>query len=94
MDLKLKAEIATKVVALLDKAQGFRSLSTAELSLKKMANVHILCFTALRKIKIRQRSRLQWIKLGDAHTRLFHIRANARRRISFTASLTVQYRTF
>jgi hypothetical protein len=49
MDLKLKAEIATKVVALLDKAQGFRSLSTAELSLKKMANVHILCFTACAK---------------------------------------------
>jgi hypothetical protein len=50
--------------------------------------------SALRRIKIRQRSRLQWIKLGDANTRLFHIRANARRRKNFIASLTVQNRTY
>jgi hypothetical protein len=38
MDLKIKAEIATEVVALLEKAQESRPLSTAELSLLKTAN--------------------------------------------------------
>jgi exonuclease III len=88
MALKLKAEIATEVVALLEQAQERRLLTAAELSLRKLAKARILGFTALRRIKIRQQSRLTWIKLGDANTRLFHLRANSRRRKNFIASLS------
>jgi hypothetical protein len=91
--LKLKAEVAAEVVALLDQAQEDRHLTATELSLRKLAEARILRFTALRRIKIRQRSRLTWIKLGDANNRLFHLRANSRRRKNFIASLTVQTRT-
>jgi hypothetical protein len=93
MDLRLKAQIATKVVALLEHAQENRSLSTAELALRKLAKAPILGFLALRRIKIRQRSRLTWIKLGDANTQLFHLRANSRRRKNFIPALTVESRT-
>lgn len=94
MALKLKVEIATEVVALLDQAQECRPLSDAELSLRKTAKDRILGFTALRRIKIRQRSRLTWVKLGDANNRLFHLRANSRRRKNFIPALTVHWRTY
>jgi hypothetical protein len=35
---------------------------------------------AIQKMKLRQRSRLTWIHLGDANSKLFHSRANGRRR--------------
>lgn len=48
---------------------------------------------ALRIIKARQRSRLIWIRCGDANTKLFHLRANSRKRKNFIAHLNVQGRT-
>jgi predicted alpha/beta-fold hydrolase len=48
---------------------------------------------ALRIIKARQRSRLIWIRCGDANTKLFQLRANSRRRKNFIAHLNVQGRT-
>jgi hypothetical protein len=42
MDLRLKAQIATKVVAPLDQAQENCSLSTAELASRKTAKAHII----------------------------------------------------
>src|SRR3954464_7238424 len=48
---------------------------------------------AIQKIKIRQRSRLTWIRLGDANTKLFHARANGRRRRVYIQSLTTSSRT-
>ncbi|CAN6230203.1 unnamed protein product [Urochloa humidicola] len=89
MPLKLSADIATEVVRLLDQAQEHRTLTTAELALHKKAKARILGFTAIRRIKIRQRSRLTWIRLGDANTKLFHLRASSRRRKNFIQSLQV-----
>jgi hypothetical protein len=57
-----------------------------------LAKARILGFMTLRRIKIRQRSRLNWIRLGDANTKFFHLRANARRRKNFISQLTAQGR--
>jgi hypothetical protein len=43
----------------------------------------ILGLAVIRKIKLRQRSRLAWIRVGEANTKLFHLQANARRRRNF-----------
>jgi hypothetical protein len=43
---------------------------------------------SIQKIKLRQRSRLTWIRLGDANTKLFHARANRRRRKVYIQSLS------
>ena len=67
---KLRTEIAQEVVLRLDQAQERRPLTPGELSLRKRAKQRILGFAALRRIKIRQRSRLTWIREGDAITRI------------------------
>jgi hypothetical protein len=77
MALILQAEIATEDVYRLDQAQEHRNLEVSELTLRRIAKARILGFAALHKIKIMQRSRLSWIKLGDSNTSLFHLRANA-----------------
>jgi hypothetical protein len=44
--------------------------------------------TAVVKSRARQRSRIIWLRKGDANTRFFHIRANARKKRNFIHSLT------
>ena len=51
--------------------------------MRRRAKQRVTGLAAVRRIKIRQRSRLTSIKLGDANTPLFHLRANGRRRKNF-----------
>jgi hypothetical protein len=90
--LKPLTDIATTIVQLLDQAQEQRVLTAAELRLRTLAKARIMGFTAPRRIKIRQLSRLTLIRLGDANTKFFHLRANARRRKNFIPQLTTQGR--
>ena len=85
--LKLAADIAAEIVLLFDQVQENRPLTDAELALRKKAKARTLGFATLRKIKIRQRARLTWIKLSDANTKNFHLRAKGRRRKNFISSL-------
>jgi hypothetical protein len=86
-EMRFKSEVAAEVVRLLDEAQKHRQLSAPELELHRKGKARILAFSALRKVRIRQRSRLLWLQVGDANTKIFHIKANARRRKNFICSL-------
>lgn len=83
--LKKQTDIANEIILRLDQAQEARRLTTEELSLRRLAKQRVTGLAAIRrtKMRMRQRSRLTGIKLGDANTRLFHLRANGRRRKNF-----------
>jgi hypothetical protein len=47
----------------------------------------LLGLVAIRIIRLRQRSRLTWIRVGGVYTKLFHLKATALRRQNFIPSL-------
>ena len=67
----------------LDEAQDFRELTDEEKQLRKALKVRVLGLTAVERSRRRQCSRLTWLKEGDACTKFFHLKANARRRKNF-----------
>jgi hypothetical protein len=76
--LRREYQEAQDLVLHLDQEQDQRQLTANEILLHKEAKRRILGMTVIRKFKLRQRLRLTWIRLGDANSRLFHLRANAR----------------
>ena len=74
----------------LDEAQDFRELTDEEKQLRKALKVRVLGLTAVERSRRRQCSRLTWLKEGDACTKFFHLKANARRRKNFIPCLKSQ----
>jgi hypothetical protein len=83
---------AEQLVLRMDQLQEARPLTETELQLHEEAKNKILGMAAMRKIRLRQRSRLTWIFVGDANTKLFHLRVNARGRRNHIPSLQHQGR--
>jgi hypothetical protein len=54
-----------------------RPLDDVEVRGRMLAKDKILAMASIQKIKLRQRSRLTWIRTGNANTKLFHLYANA-----------------
>lgn len=63
-ELKQQVALAEQVVLLLDQAQDHRQLTEDELSLRRLAKNRILGLAYLRRMKIRQRSRLTMIRVA------------------------------
>jgi hypothetical protein len=79
--------MAQDTVMLLDAAQEERQLEPDELELCKALKSRILGLVVIERIRAHQRARVNWIRVGDANTRFFHLKANARRRKNFIPSL-------
>ena len=75
-DLKLQLAIAREVIQRLDLAQKERDLTMAERRLRINLRSKILGIMSINKVRMCQRARLNAIKLGDANTRLFQLRAS------------------
>jgi 3-phenylpropionate/cinnamic acid dioxygenase small subunit len=79
-DAKMKLHMALELILRLDVAQENRSLSPAESDLKAKLKRRVLGLAVIERARTRQASRVTNIKLGDANTKYFHRRVNARRR--------------
>jgi hypothetical protein len=94
LDIKQDAQEAQQTILRLDQAQEQWQLTDAEVHQRSTAKSRILGLATVWRIKIRQRSRLTWIHAGDDNTKLFHLRANGRRRKNYIPALTVRDRTY
>jgi hypothetical protein len=80
VDSKWEYTEVQELVLRLDQLQDERDLTATEFQSRKEAKNKMLDIAAVNKIRIRQRSMLIWIRVGDVNSKLFHLRANARRR--------------
>jgi hypothetical protein len=84
---KWVSDIADEVIFSLDVANEDRELTEDERQLRTLLKNKLLGIAAVDRIKWRQRSRITWIREGDANTKIFHLRANGRRRKNHIPSL-------
>lgn len=89
-NLDCQLAIIKEVMWCLDLTEEDRPLSAEERDLRRHLKSCYLGHLTVQKIKMRQRSRLIWIKTADANTKLFHIRVNDRRRRNYIQQLQTQ----
>jgi len=80
---RLQLAITKEILLQLEMAQESRPLSIPELELRKRLKARSTGLAVIEKSRMRQRSRLTYIRSGDAKTKLFHMEANARRRKNY-----------
>lgn len=86
-DARLKLHMAQEVILRFDEAQENRELTSAERSLRQRLKSRILGWAVLERARKKQCARINYLREGDANTKFFHLRANARRRINFIQKL-------
>jgi hypothetical protein len=87
---KVELPMALEVILRLDVTQENRILSVEERDIHARLKRRIIGLAALERTRKRQASRVTNLKEGNANTRYFHLRVNARRRkITSYASSTI-----
>ena len=86
-DTRLQLAIVKEVLLQLEAAQESRALTPQELQLRRQLKAKSTGLAAIEKSRIRQRSRLAYIRSGDTNTKFFHIRASTRLRENYVHCL-------
>jgi hypothetical protein len=89
---KMTMTVCKEVIAQLDISQERRTLFPEERGLVKSLKLRLLALAAIEKSRARQRSRITWLRLGDANTKCFHLMANARKKKNYIHSLQAEGR--
>jgi len=84
--------LAKEVIHQLDIVQDNRALQPDEIWLRNSLKKHALALSSLLWTVARVRSRIGWLKDGDANTRMFHMHARHRKRKNFIAKLKTEDR--
>jgi hypothetical protein len=92
-NVKLKIVMANILILRFDVAQESRSLTPAEAWLRRTLKLVVLGLASLERTIARQRSRIRWLREGDANTKIFHAVANGRRTKNYIASVRVDEET-
>jgi hypothetical protein len=83
---KLLLCVANKLIGILDVVQELRPLSVQEIQLRKDLKLRFLGMTAIEKLRAKQRARLSHIRAADAHSKLFFMYANGKKRKTISKS--------
>lgn len=86
-DTRLQLALVKEILLQLEAAQEFRTISDQELELRRRLKARSIGLAAIEKARIRQKSRLTYIRCGDANTKFFHICASSRRRKNYIQCL-------
>jgi hypothetical protein len=79
--------LAREILHQLEIAQDARVLAVGEIWLKNNLKKHCLALASLMRTIARLRSRINWLKEGDANTKLFQLHARHRKRKNFIGKL-------
>ena len=77
---KVQMQMAHLIILRLDEAQDFRLLSPGERDLRARLKRRVISLAVVERSRKKQCSRVTNIREGDANTKYFHLRVNARRR--------------
>nr|CAD1830160.1 unnamed protein product [Ananas comosus var. bracteatus] len=86
--IKDQANRCLRWIEWLDRAEDGRVLTDLERNLRPKLKVRYEELCLQDEIKWKQRSRVQWLKAGNANTKFLHIRANCRRNKNYIARLS------
>ena len=79
-EAKLQFHMALDIIQRFDVAQEHRDLSPQEMRLRAALKRKILGLASIERARKKQASRITHIREGDANTKFFHLKVNARRR--------------
>ena len=84
---KLLLLAAKQLIWILDIVEEHRSMSTAEILLRRDVKHRFLSMTAVEKLRAKQQSRISFLRAREANSKLFFMAINGRKRKNFIQSL-------